>query len=316
MTSSTPPMISSFRAGLVAVVGRPNVGKSTLINSLLGQKIAAVSPRPQTTRRKQLGILSKDNTQIVFVDTPGIHSPRHKLGEIMNQEATSALEKVDAILWLVDAAAEITEDDRRIGALFAQIKKLPPLVLGINKIDLIAPETLPEKTALFQELASNAQLIPFSAAQSLGLQPLLDSLIGFLPERDPEYDLDQVTDDYEREIAADLIREACLVHLRDEVPHGIHIRIDEYTERGDTGAYIGATIFVERESQKAIVIGQGAVMLKRIGIHARQEIESMSDRKVHLELRVKVLQGWRDNEEHLRRFGFKLEKKKKRSTRS
>lgn len=301
-----------MKSGYVAVIGRPNAGKSTLINALLGQKVAAVSPKPQTTRRQQLGILTTEQSQIVFIDTPGIHQPRHKLGEMLNQQAETALEHVDVILWTVSVAEAPGDDDKRIAAYLASLKKRAPLILAANKLDLILPEELPAKTAPYADLAPQAEIVPISAIQSLGLNALLESLAAHLPEREPDYDPDQITDSYERDIATELIREACLTHLREEVPHGVHVRLDEFTERGEHGAYIAATIFVERDSQKAIVIGDGGQMLKKIGIHARKEIEAMSGRKVHTDLRIKVLKDWRNNEEYLRRFGFKLEKKKRK----
>ncbi len=301
-----------MKSGYVAVIGRPNAGKSTLINALLGQKVAAVSPKPQTTRRQQLGILTTEQFQIVFIDTPGIHQPRHKLGEMLNQQAETALEHVDVVLWMVSVAEAPDDDDKRIAAYLASLKKRAPLILAANKLDLILPADLPAKTAPYADLAPQAEIVPISAIQSLGLDALLEALAAHLPERKPDYDPDQITDSYERDIATELIREACLTHLREEVPHGVHVRLDEFTERGEHGAYIAATIFVERDSQKAIVIGDGGQMLKKIGIHARKEIEAMSGRKVHTDLRVKVLKDWRNNEEYLRRFGFKLEKKKRK----
>jgi GTPase len=301
-----------MKSGYVAVIGRPNAGKSTLINALLGQKVAAVSPKPQTTRRQQLGILTTEQFQIVFIDTPGIHQPRHKLGEMLNQQAETALEHVDVVLWMVSVAEAPDDDDKRIAAYLASLKKRAPLILAANKLDLILPEELPAKTAPYADLAPQAEIVPISAIQSLGLDSLLEALSARLPEREPDYDPDQITDYYERDIATELIREACLTHLRAEVPHGVHVRLDEFTERGEHGAYIAATIFVERDSQKGIVIGDGGLMLKKIGIHARKEIEAMSGRKVHTDLRVKVLKDWRNNEDYLRRFGFKLEKKKRK----
>ena len=310
--------MTEFRSAFIAIIGRPNVGKSTLMNALLRQKIAAVSPKPQTTRKRQLGIFTTDSAQLVFVDTPGIHNPRHKLGTFLNQEAEESLEGVDVILWLVDGSTRPTEEDKQIAALLGRTPRRTPLVLAANKMDLVPAETLTRNLESYQEaLKREAQVVSISAAQNRNLDQLQELLISLAPVRPPEYDEEQVTDSYERDIAGDLIREACLLRLRDEVPHGVGVRIDEFAERENGMLYIAATIFVERESQKGIVIGEGGKMLKQIGSSARKEIEDMGGRPVFLELRVKVLKDWRNNEEALRRLGYKIDskKKKKRSPR-
>jgi len=293
-----------FKSGFVAVMGRPNVGKSTLINALLHQKIAAVSPRPQTTRKRQMGILTLADAQVIFVDTPGVHQPLHKLGENMNQEAADTLQESDLILLVVDVSQPPTSEDRMLMDLLLSISRAVPVILALNKMDLPDGQTLQDHRQAFSELVPQAEAIPISATSQINLDQLLASIIDRLPPGPPFFPENQVTDLYERDIAADLIREAALHLLREEVPHGIAIRIDQYLERNSHGAYIEATIFVERESHKPIVIGQGGSMLKKIGMMARQEIESMSGRKVYLRLRVKVRKNWRDDERVLRWFGF------------
>jgi len=303
--------MTEFHSGFVAVIGHPNVGKSTLVNAFVGQKIAAVSPKAQTTRRRQLGILTTESYQIVFLDTPGLHTPHNRLGEFLNQEAEEAISGVDVILWMVDAAEGLTDEDKRIAALLAQMRHRAPLILALNKIDLVSADELPVISAAFADLVTGAEFCTLSATRGEGRDALLDALVAKMPVREAEFDAGQTTDFYEREIAAELIRAACLVHLRNEVPHGVNVRIDEFIERGEAGARITATLFVERESQKGIVIGEGGLMLKKIGMAARSEIESMSGRKVFLELRVKVEKDWRDDESALRRFGYKIDQKKK-----
>ncbi len=300
---------TEFRAGYVALIGRPNVGKSTLMNSLLGQKIAAVSMRPQTTRQRQLGILTLDNAQAIFMDTPGLHVPVHKLGEYMNQVAEDALQDADVIVWLVEANSQPTEEDRLIASKLRGLKHLPPVVLALNKLDLLPEEELPVRMEAYRGLLPQAEMVAFSATTGVNQEKLLSAVLQRLPRGAPFFSQDQLTDFYERDIAADLIREAALLHLREEIPHGVAVRMDEYTERGESGAYIAATVFVERESHKAIAIGKGGEMLKRIGSTARHEIEAMSGRKVFLELRVKVNKNWRDKSDALRWLGYAREKK-------
>ena len=298
------PLQMPKKSGFVAIMGRPNVGKSTLINGLLGQKVSAVSPRPQTTRKRQLGILTLDRAQIIFVDTPGVHHPRHKLGESMNRVAREALADSDLVLFMVDASEMPNDDDRLLARLVADLNCSEKALLILNKIDLVDPKDLPGRQAAYQELLPLADALLISALRGDNRESLQEAIIDRLPEGPLYYPEDQVTDFYERDIVADLIREAALIHLREEVPHGIAIRIDDYVDRGEHTAYIAATLFIERESHKAIVIGQGGTMLKKIGSTARQQIEALTQRKVFLELRVRVRKSWRDDENALQSFGF------------
>ncbi len=283
-------------------MGRPNVGKSTLINALLGQKVAAVSPRPQTTRRRQLGILTLPDAQMIFIDTPGVHNPHHKLGERMNEEALDALQHADLIGFIVDGNQPATDEDLLLAGVLERLGKPEKIVVIINKIDQMDAETLSTRQTDYQGLLPGATIMPISATRRDGLPELMQNLVQGLPEGDPYYPEEQVTDLYEKQIAADLIREACLVFLREEIPHGIAIRIDEFQERGEEGAYIEATVIVERESHKGIVIGQGGAMMKKIGSAARKEIEAMSGRKVFLQLHVKVRKNWRDDEKAVKQY--------------
>jgi GTPase len=295
---------SSFTSGFVAVMGRPNVGKSTLINSLMGQKIAAVSPRPQTTRKRQLGILTLQESQIIFVDTPGVHQPRHKLGESMNKQAREALEESDLILFIVDASQKPNDEDRILIDLVNGMKRNVPTILALNKIDQVAEEILEQNEGEFLSQLPGVLPLRISATRGDNLGALIDMIRMRLPQSEALYPEGQITDLYEREIASELIREAALINLRDEIPHGISVRIDEFTERNEHGAYIAATIFVERETHKPIVIGQAGGMLKKIGTSAREEIERMSGRKVFLKLKVKVRKNWRNDEKVLGWFGY------------
>jgi GTP-binding protein Era len=296
------------KAGFVAVVGRPNVGKSTLMNALLGQPVSAVSARPQTTRRNQLGILTLENAQIVFVDTPGLHEERNKLGEFMNEQAIAALEDADVILFLADASETPNKEDKLLAKKVDGVSQ--PVVLVLNKADLINEQQMDQRRKEYGSLVKSMHTLQVSAVERAGLAELLGLLLELIPGGEAYYPEEQVTDRYEKQIAADLIRAAALEILRDEVPHGIAVRIDGFVERGETGARIEATLFVERESHKGIVIGEGGKMIKEIGSKARKEIEAMSGRKVFLDLRVKVKANWRQDEKELQRFGYSRKEEK------
>lgn len=294
-----------FRAGYVAVIGRPNVGKSTLINALLEQKIAAVSPKPQTTRRNQLGILTLPGAQLVFVDTPGLHMPQHKLGDFMNQAASEALRDADIILWLVDASVPFTSEDRLIAQKLSATRSLPPVWMGLTKTDLVDEKTLDERKRQAVELYPAQDILTLTIKDKAGFETLLTLLVSHLPVGEAFFDSETVTDAYERDIAAELIRESVLAFVQDEVPHCVAVKIDAYEERPDDKAYIEATLFVERDSQKGILIGKGGEMIKKIGTRSREEIEAMSGRKVFLDLRVKVNKNWRNSPEALELLGYK-----------
>jgi GTP-binding protein Era len=282
------------------------VGKSTLVNRYLGQLVAAVSPRPQTTRRTQLGIVTRPEAQIVFVDTPGLHLPRHRLGEALNLAASQAIDGADVVLALFDMSEAPTPEDRLVAERLSSLPTTNAQMAAINKIDVPSAADRRQRSLAFRSLLPAWEFFEISAVRGDGCDELLDRLIQTLPEGEPLFPDDQVTDVYERDIAADLIRAAAMRHLHQEVPHSLAVRVDEYQERGDEGARITATIFVERESQKGIVIGRGGVMLKTIGTEARREIESMSGRSCYLDLRVRVLPDWRSDPKALAEFGFRL----------
>jgi len=244
------------------------------------------------------------------MDTPGIHQPLHKLGEYMNQVAVETLTDADLILWLVDASLPPNDEDIRVADRLKEGSVTAPVLLVMNKVDIISGAALEENLAAYQALLPESVPYRISAVTTFGLDTLTQVMVSRMPEGEPFYSEDQITDLYEREIAAELIREAALLHLRDEVPHALAVRIDEFKERGAGGAYIGATLLVERDSQKGIVIGKGGEMLKAIGSTARREIESMSERKIFLELRVKVNKNWRDDPFTLKVLGYITSKKK------
>lgn len=300
LLGDVPP---DHRSGFVAVVGRPNVGKSTLMNAILGQKLAIVSPKPQTTRNRILGILTLDDLQAVFMDTPGIHRPRHKLGEFMLAEALSALPDADLALWVVDLSRLPNEEDEQVAAALS--RQTLPVILVLNKMDITPPATQIEHGRLYRQLLPTvAEDIAISALTGQGVPAVVDLLRRYLPPGPRYYPPDQITDVQERFLAAELIREKALLHLREEVPYAVAVDLEEFTERPGGVVYIAARLFVERESQKGILIGHEGSMLKRIGSEARQEIEALLEKRVYLDLRVVVKPKWRRDPAELRRLGY------------
>ncbi|MDW8326988.1 MAG: GTPase Era [Anaerolineales bacterium] len=293
------------RSGFVAVVGRPNVGKSSLMNAFLGQKIAIVSPKPQTTRHTQLGILTGPDYQIVFVDTPGMHQPRNKLGEYMVETATRALRDADAVLFIVDVSTRPHPDDERLAEKIKNRPNNTPVLLALNKSDLLRPPDVIPHTDAYRALVPEAQWMLVSATRGDNLEKLRQMLVEVLPEGPALYPEDELTQTHLRDLAAELIREAALNALEQEVPHGIAVTIEDFDESRPDLVRISALLYVERESHKPIVIGKGGAKLKEIGTRARQEIEHLLQQKVFLEIHVKVRKDWRDDERAVRQFGYR-----------
>jgi GTP-binding protein Era len=301
----SPESGSPHRSGFVAVAGRPNVGKSTLMNAYLGQKIAIISDKPQTTRHTQLGILSRPDAQVIFVDTPGMHEPRNPLGAYMVEAATRAMVDADTVLFIVDVSEPPGPGDRYLAELIAKRADAGPVILALNKSDRLKPEDILPHSAAYQALVPGAQWMLISASQGDNLNLLLEQIVAALPEGPSLYPEDELTQTNVRDLAAEFVREAALNALEQEVPHGVAVEIEEFQERGDAGAYISATIIIERESHKGIVIGKGGSKLKEIGTKARQEIENLLGYKVFLELHVKVRPNWRRNEGDVQRLGYR-----------
>ncbi|HOM67112.1 MAG: GTPase Era [Brevefilum fermentans] len=304
MTSHDGLDFGGYKSGYVALLGKPNVGKSTLLNGYLGQKVAAVSIKPQTTRRRQLGILTTEDAQIIFVDTPGLHKGGYKLSNFINQEACYALMDADLILFMVDVSQLPDEDDRWLAQEVAEKAQKTQKLLVLNKTDRV-DSTVAEQNALaYVELLDFVDRIYISAITTRGQDALLKRVIELLPEGPQYFPDDQITDIYERNIAEDLIRSTALTFLRDEVPYGLYVRVDDYKLRENDVLYIHATLIVDRESHKGIVIGRGGSMIKQISTVARREIEEMSGNPVFLELKVKVVKNWRNDQNFLRQYGL------------
>ncbi len=290
------------KSGFVALIGRPNVGKSTLMNHLIGQKIAITSARPQTTRNRIQTVYTDDRGQIIFLDTPGIHKAKNKLGEYMVGAAERTIREADVVLWLVEPTTCIGAGEQHITALLKQIKA--PVVLVINKIDTVEKGQVLKYIDAYEKVFPFSEIIPVSALKSDNLDTVLEVLMKYLPQGPMYYDEDTVTDQPMRQIAAEIIREKALRNLQEEIPHGIAVTVEKMRERPDGLFDIEAEIVCEKESHKGIIIGKGGAMLKKIGSSARQDIEKMVEAKVNLKLWVKVRRDWRDNDLYLKNYGY------------
>ena len=292
------------KSGFVALVGRPNVGKSTLMNKLIGQKIAITSNKPQTTRNRIQTVYTDERGQVIFLDTPGIHKAKNKLGEYMVSVAEKTLSDVDVVLWLVEPSNYIGTGEKHIVTQLKNCKK--PVILVINKVDMVKKEEILEFIATYQKEMEFAEIIPVSALKGTNTDDLLDSIYKYLPYGPMYYDEDTVTDQPMRQIVAELIREKALRCLSDEIPHGIAVTIEKMKMRADGSMWdIEATIVCERDSHKGIIIGKSGAMLKKIGSAARFEIEKMLEQQANVKIWVKVRKEWRDSELLMKNYGYK-----------
>ena len=296
-------MREDYKSGFVAIIGRPNVGKSTLMNQLIGQKIAITSKKPQTTRNRIQTVLTTEEGQIVFVDTPGIHKAKNKLGEYMVNVASRTFKDADVILWLVEPGTQVGPGDRHIAEQLKNCKL--PVILVINKVDTVKKEEVAGFIETYRKLIDFADIVPASALRAQNLDTVIDCIFKYLPYGPQFYDEDTITDQPQRQIVAELIREKALRTLDEEIPHGIAVTIDTMKERPDGRIVdIEATIICERDSHKGIIIGKQGAMLKKIGSAARFEIERMLEQKVNLKLWVKVKKDWRDSDYLIKNFGY------------
>jgi GTP-binding protein Era len=294
--------LNDFHSGYVSIIGRPNVGKSTLLNSILGEKIAVVTPKPQTTRNKIIGIKTLPDAQIIFIDTPGIHRPLHKLGEIMVRTAVEALNDVDVVLFMVEPR-EPAKGDMDIINLLKKIRS--PVLLLINKIDIVKKPHLLIIIDHFSKLYSFKEIIPVSAIKQEGVELLIKSICNYLPPGPKYYPDDLITDQLERFMVSEIIREKAMDMTKEELPYSVAVEVSKWEERKDGLISISCNIYVERDGQKAIIIGKKGEMIKSIGTAARLDIEKLLNTKVFLELRVKVKKNWRNDKQLLKELGFK-----------
>jgi len=296
---------NNFKSGFVSIIGRPNVGKSTLLNSILGQKVSIVSDKPQTTRNRILGVKTLPGTQVIFIDTPGIHKPKHKLNQFMVKTAINTLDEVDIVLFMTEAGESIGGGDRYIMEILGKTKK--PVFLLINKIDMVQKGTLLPLIDEFSRLCKFEEIFPVSALHGDNIAELEESIMRRLPEGPQYFPEDAVTDQPMRFIAAELVREKIFQLTYEEIPYSVAVGIEEFREDDEKKvAFIRAVIFVDKDSQKGIIIGKGGTMLKKVGQLAREELEAIMGVKVFLELWVKVKSGWRGDDMILRMLGYKV----------
>ncbi len=296
-------MTKPFKSGFVAIAGRPNVGKSTFMNYVLGQKIAIMSDKAQTTRNKIQGVYTKEDAQIVFLDTPGIHKPKHELGEFMVKSAYSALKEVDAVLFMVNVSEKRGPGDDFIIEKLKGIKT--PIFLVLNKIDLVTPEVLLERVESYKDALDFAGVFPISVLQGNNVNELMEGLINALPEGPQYYPADQITDHPEYFVVSELIREKILQLTQEEIPHSVAVTVDKMQKDEFDKVHVYANIIVERKSQKGIIIGKGGRLLKEIGTRARRDIQQLLGNKVYLELWVKVEKDWRKRKSNLQEYGYR-----------
>lgn len=294
--------MTEHKSGFVSIIGRPNVGKSTFVNRVIGHKIAIMSDKAQTTRNKIQGVMTRDDAQIIFIDTPGIHKPKHKLGDYMIRVAKNTLSEIDAIMFMVNVNEDIGRGDEYIMEMLKNVKT--PIFLVLNKIDLVHPDTLMPKIEQYQSYMDFTDIIPISALEGLNVDHFIDVLKSFLPEGPKYYPDNQISDHPEQFVVSEIIREKILHLTSEEIPHAIGVNVDRMIKEDEDRVRIEATIYVERDSQKGIVIGKGGKKLKEVGKRARRDIEMLLGSKVYLELWVKVQRDWRNKVNFIRQIGY------------
>lgn len=294
--------MTEHKSGFVSIIGRPNVGKSTFVNRVIGHKIAIMSDKAQTTRNKIQGVMTRDDAQIIFIDTPGIHKPKHKLGDYMMRVAKNTLSEIDAIMFMVNVNEDIGRGDEYIMEMLKNVKT--PIFLVLNKIDLVHPDTLMPKIEQYQSYMDFTDIIPISALEGLNVDHFIDVLKSFLPEGPKYYPDNQISDHPEQFVVSEIIREKILHLTSEEIPHAIGVNVDRMIKEDEDRVRIEATIYIERDSQKGIVIGKGGKKLKEVGKRARRDIEMLLGSKVYLELWVKVQRDWRNKLNFIRQIGY------------